>query len=136
LLLGEVDPETIPEVPTYEEHIKPLMEYYCVACHYPGSQGKAARDLAGLDEAGAPRAFAPGEFDEEGDAFARDRDAYGLINEGIDPDLSSYEAVTAEFEEVAEEIFEDRTMPPGASRRLNAREELILSRWAALGFPR
>jgi hypothetical protein len=89
-LIGEIDPESIPEVPTYSEHVKPIMEYYCVACHYPG---------------------------------------------GEEPDLSTYEAVLDDFEETAEEVFESRSMPPGASRRLSPREETILARWAALEFP-
>ncbi len=33
--LEEVDPASIPAEVTYTQHIKPRMEYFCVACHNP-----------------------------------------------------------------------------------------------------
>jgi uncharacterized membrane protein len=117
-LLGEVDPESIPETPTYTEHIRPIMEYYCVACHYPGANPRS------LQEEFVQRGVLT---EEEGRRF--------ILSSGEDPDLSTYEAIVEAFEEVAEEIFESQSMPPGASRRLTPREETILARWAAKGFP-
>ena len=35
--LAEVDPAALPAKVTYADHIKPRMEYYCVACHNPDS---------------------------------------------------------------------------------------------------
>lgn len=36
--LEEVDPSAAPERPTYTEHVAPLMETYCTACHAPDAQ--------------------------------------------------------------------------------------------------
>jgi hypothetical protein len=121
-LLGEVDPESIPETPTYTEHIRPIVEYYCVACHYPGNK------LRLLQKEEGPSV--------QQDALTEEEDSSFILNSGEEPDLSTYEAVVEAFEEVAEEIFEAQSMPPGASRRLTPREETILARWAAKGFPR
>jgi hypothetical protein len=35
-LLEEIDPFAVPATVTYDDHIRPRMEYYCVACHHPG----------------------------------------------------------------------------------------------------
>jgi len=35
--LADVDPAAVPDKVTYAQHIKPRMEYYCVACHNPDS---------------------------------------------------------------------------------------------------
>lgn len=130
VVLGEIDPETIPDTPTYELHIKPMMEYYCVSCHHgdvEASQAISLRALS-LDLPHEPYSDDDDDDDDDGDP--------NLLHQGIEPDLSTYELLLEDFEEVAEEMFEDRTMPPGASRRLTAREEAILTRWAAIGFPR
>lgn len=36
--LLEVDPDAAPARPTYTEHVAPLMEHYCTACHAPDAQ--------------------------------------------------------------------------------------------------
>jgi hypothetical protein len=36
--LSEVDPEAAPAEPTWSEHVQPLMEIYCTACHAPDAQ--------------------------------------------------------------------------------------------------
>lgn len=92
--LAEVDPGTLPARPTYAEHIRPMMDFYCAACHDPDGQIGA--------------------------------------QEGID--LTRYDDIVDEFEEIAEQVFEERTMPPGGARRLSARDEEILARWAEQGF--
>ena len=38
--LEEVDPAAAPESPTYAEHIAPIMEDYCTACHSADSSGE------------------------------------------------------------------------------------------------
>ncbi len=37
-LLEEVDPEAAPANPTYAEHVAPIMDRYCVACHSEDAQ--------------------------------------------------------------------------------------------------
>ena len=39
--LDEVDPAAAPESPTYADHIAPIMEDYCTACH--GGEGRGVR---------------------------------------------------------------------------------------------
>ncbi len=40
--LEDVDPGAVPQRVTYEAHVQPRLEYYCVACHNPhGSLGNA-----------------------------------------------------------------------------------------------
>ena len=34
-LLEDIDPEAAPAAPTYSEHVAPLMDFYCTACHAP-----------------------------------------------------------------------------------------------------
>lgn len=36
--LEEIDPGSAPARPTYSEHIAPIMEEYCTACHAPDAQ--------------------------------------------------------------------------------------------------
>jgi hypothetical protein len=109
LSLEEVDPDAIPPNPTYSQDIAPMMDYYCVACH-----------------------DAKGQIGAQGDDKRKAATPYGDDGgEGID--LTSFEGVVGEFEEVEETILE-RSMPPGAARRLTARDEAILFRWAEQGF--
>jgi uncharacterized membrane protein len=88
-----VDPAAIPAEPTYSEHIKPLMEFYCVACHDPEGQVGA---VGGID-------------------------------------LTTYEAVSADYDDIREAVFDKRYMPPGGGRRLSAEDEATLARWDAQG---
>jgi mono/diheme cytochrome c family protein len=92
--IESVDPDAIPAAPTYSEHIKPLMEFYCVACHDPEGQ---------VGEAG-----------------------------GID--LTTYELVSGDYDDIREAIFDKRYMPPGGGRRLSAEDEATLARWDAQGL--
>ncbi|MCA9672412.1 MAG: hypothetical protein KC503_42755 [Myxococcales bacterium] len=45
LSIDEADPDSIPADPTYEGEVRPLMRYYCVACHAPSSQLGTAHDF-------------------------------------------------------------------------------------------
>lgn len=36
--LEDIDPEAAPARPTWSEHIEPLMQIYCTACHAPDAQ--------------------------------------------------------------------------------------------------
>lgn len=36
--LDEVDPEAAPQTPTYTEHVAPIMDLYCTACHAADAQ--------------------------------------------------------------------------------------------------
>lgn len=110
--LEEVDPDAIPANPTYSEHVAPILDFYCVACHDPNGQVGALGD------------------DKRKDSF------YGLEDDdggedGID--LTNFAAVVDEFDDIEGTILL-REMPPGGARRLTAREEAILSRWADQGF--
>jgi hypothetical protein len=93
--LEEVDPAAIPERPTYAEHIQPMMDFYCAACHDPEGQVGAIEGL----------------------------------------DVTSYEAVVDDFDEIAESVFEEHSMPPAGARQLSSLDEAILERWAAQEFP-
>jgi uncharacterized membrane protein len=51
-----------------------------------------------------------------------------------EPSLENLDAVQAEFEGVVEEVFGQRTMPPGGAQQLSQREVEIIKRWGQQGF--
>lgn len=85
LPIEEVD--DIPELPDYEVHVAPIMDFYCTACH--GAGNLFAGDVSLTSEA----------------------EALNFCNE------------------IDNQVFGIRAMPPGGARRLTAREEVILRRW-------
>lgn len=36
--LDEVDPWAAPAAPTWSEHVQPILEFHCTACHAPDAQ--------------------------------------------------------------------------------------------------
>jgi hypothetical protein len=46
LTLEELDPAAIPAEPTYTEHVQPILDYYCSACH---DQNGQVGDIEGID---------------------------------------------------------------------------------------
>lgn len=36
--LAEIDPDAAPMTPTYTQHVAPMMERHCTACHAPDAQ--------------------------------------------------------------------------------------------------
>lgn len=44
--LEVVDPNAAPERPTWSTHVKPIMVYYCTACHAPDAQTGAQEGYA------------------------------------------------------------------------------------------
>ncbi|MCA9666059.1 MAG: hypothetical protein KC503_10740 [Myxococcales bacterium] len=45
--LADIDPQAIPEQPTYAELVGPMMHFYCSGCHAPKTQ--LGPNLAGYD---------------------------------------------------------------------------------------
>ncbi|MCA9668430.1 MAG: hypothetical protein KC503_22720 [Myxococcales bacterium] len=45
--LADIDPAAIPEQPTYDGDVRPMMAYYCVGCHAPKTQ--LGPNLSGYD---------------------------------------------------------------------------------------
>ncbi|MCB9556904.1 MAG: hypothetical protein H6707_12430 [Deltaproteobacteria bacterium] len=90
-----VDPATIPQTVAYHDTVRAIMNYYCTACHSPGSQVGTIKDY----------------------------------------DYSTYNGVVAGYSGIEETVYAEQSMPPGAARRLTAREQALLQRWAKNGFP-
>ncbi len=93
--LDEIDPDATPPRPTYTEHVAPLMEQYCTACHAEDAQ--------------------PGE-----------QEGYGF---------DTCNKVRANWGELVETTFVEKTMPPGGAPRVSSVHQLILERWFDNGAP-
>jgi mono/diheme cytochrome c family protein len=61
-------------------------------------------------------------------------DPEGQAGAAQDVDLTSYEAVVNDYDDIAEALFDKRYMPPGGARRLSSEDEATLARWATQGF--
>lgn len=61
-------------------------------------------------------------------------DPAGQVGEAYGVDLTSYDAVVDDFDDIDEALFDKRYMPPGGARRLSSVEEATIARWAAQGF--
>lgn len=46
LTLAEIDPAAAPANPTWSMHVRPIIEFHCVACHDPGGQAGAQEGYA------------------------------------------------------------------------------------------
>jgi len=92
--IEQVDPDSIPQMPTWTSDVRPMLDRYCQGCHSSQTLG------------GSP--------------------------DGLD--FASYDLTVCEWDDV-DEVLRERSMPPGGSPRLTAREVAVLDRWADVGHP-
>jgi mono/diheme cytochrome c family protein len=107
LPLDDVDPDSVPAHPTYEQ-VFAILDRECVPCHQSGESGEEDSALAKFP----------------GPALADD-DA---------PDLNDCTSIVAQRDGIWDTIAAN-TMPPGAWPRLSSEERLTIRRWIDDGAP-
>lgn len=104
--LDQVDPDSVPADPTYEQ-VYAIIDRECVPCHQSGDDG-------GEDDVVGPNA------------------ARTLLEDA--PKLNDCTSVVAQRNEIWTTI-ENNSMPPGAWPRLTSEERLMIRRWIDNGAP-
>lgn len=110
LPLDEVDPDSVPANPTYDQ-VYAIIDRACVPCHNDGDE----------------------DDDEGGEDYAPAKGGTALALEGAF-DLSTCTAVVARRADSWATIV-NNTMPPGAWPRLTSAERLTIQRWMDNGAP-
>ena len=102
--------DTVPAQPTYDEHVAPLMRFYCDDCHGGGAAGEGTPTLTGASD------------------FASDVFASTDTRQGV------YEARFRIRRRAID--FEPSPMPPVGLTRMGPVDRAVFDRWLDDGAPR
>jgi len=114
------DDTPVPDMPTYAVDVKPILLANCVRCH--GAGGTLNVDPASSLQYAPPNGYFD-HYEDQGDCMPGDA--------GIIPSSCKYGAASLAMAMQVYVTSCDFPMPPPPAPRLSARDQLIITRWAA-----
>lgn len=112
----------VPDQPTYEEHVAPILMANCVRCHGAPTATAETRNCVRIDVWQSTA--------DNGDLCAEDQPTTAPLEERTNVILGAHDAA-----EMIVQAVLDGTMPKGGDGLFDRQVE-ILERWKAAGFPR
>ena len=118
--ISDASDAPVPDMPTYAVDVKPILVANCVRCH--GAGGTLNVDPASSLQYAPPNGYFD-HYENQGDCTPGDA--------GIIPTSCKYGAAFLATAIQSYVTSCDFPMPPAPAPRLSARDQLIITRWAA-----